>query len=65
MAVLYYARAPMRTGGDENDLAVQLGVARTAVEVPLALASGYGLVRHNTSYMRSKSRPLLPVGSHP
>ena len=38
VAVLYYARAPMRTGGDEYDVAVQLGVAKTAVEVPLALA---------------------------
>lgn len=28
----------MRTGGDEHDVAFQLGVARSAVEVPLALA---------------------------
>lgn len=38
VAVLYYARAPMRTGGDEYDVALQLGVTKTAVEVPLALA---------------------------
>lgn len=37
-AVLYYLRAPLRTGGDEVDVAVQLGVAKTAVEIPLALA---------------------------
>ncbi len=37
-AVLYYLRAPMRTGGDEYDVAVQLGMVKTAVEIPLALA---------------------------
>jgi len=38
VAVLYYLRAPIRTGGDEYDVAVQLGVAKTAVEIPLGLA---------------------------
>ena len=37
-AVLYYLRAPLRTGGDEYDVAVQLGVVKTAVDIPLALA---------------------------
>lgn len=37
-AVLYYLRAPIRTGGDEYDIAVQLGIAKTAVEIPFALA---------------------------
>lgn len=37
-AVLYYLRAPTRTGGDEYDVAVQLGMAKTAVEIPFALA---------------------------
>ncbi len=37
-AVLYYLRAPIRTGGDEYDVAVQLGVVKTAVEIPFALA---------------------------
>ena len=38
MPALYYARAPLRTGGDEYDVAVQLGVAKTVVEVLPALA---------------------------
>ncbi len=37
-AVLYYLRAPMRTGGDEYDIAVQLGVAKSLIEIPLGLA---------------------------
>ena len=37
IAVLYYLRAPMRTGGDEYDIAVSLGIAKAFVEVPLAL----------------------------
>jgi len=37
VAVLYYLRAPMRTGGDEYDVAVSLGVAKSLVEIPLAL----------------------------
>ena len=37
VAVLYYLRAPMRTGGDEYDIAVSLGVAKSLVEIPLAL----------------------------
>ncbi|HKJ37865.1 MAG TPA: hypothetical protein VJ972_03760 [Anaerolineales bacterium] len=36
-AVLYYLRAPMRTGGDEYDIAVSLGVAKIFVEIPLML----------------------------
>jgi hypothetical protein len=38
VAVLYYLRAPIRTGGDEYDIAVQLGVAKSLIEIPLALA---------------------------
>jgi len=38
VAVLYYARSPIRTGGDEADIAAQLGVARAIVEVPIGLA---------------------------
>ena len=37
VAVLYYLRAPMRTGGDEFDIAVNLGIAKTFIEIPLAL----------------------------
>jgi hypothetical protein len=37
VAVLYYLRAPTRTGGDEYDVAVNLGIAKSFVEVPLAL----------------------------
>jgi hypothetical protein len=36
--VLYYLRSPMRTGGDEYDLATQLGIAKSFIEIPLALA---------------------------
>lgn len=36
-AVLYYLRASMRTGGDEYEIAVSVGVAKTIVEIPLAL----------------------------
>ena len=38
VAVLYYLRSPTRTGGDEYDIAVQLGIAKSAIEIPLALA---------------------------
>ena len=37
-AVLYYMRSPIRTGGDEYDVAVQLGIAKSFIETPLALA---------------------------
>ena len=37
VAVLYYVRAPIRTGGDEYDIAVSLGVAKFIIEIPLAL----------------------------
>jgi len=37
VAVLYYLRAPMRTGGDEYDVAVNLGIAKAFVEISLAL----------------------------
>ena len=37
-AVLYYLRAPLRAGGDEYDVAVQLGLATSAIEIPFALA---------------------------
>lgn len=36
VAVLYYLRASMRTGGDEYDVAMNLGIAKTFVEIPLA-----------------------------
>jgi len=38
VAVLYYLRSPMRTGGDEYDIAMHLGISKSFVEVPLALA---------------------------
>jgi len=37
VTVLYYLRAPMRTGGDEYDVAVNLGVAKSLIEIPFAL----------------------------
>ncbi len=37
-AVLYYLRAPIRSGGDEYDMAMQLGVAKVFIEIPLGLA---------------------------
>ena len=37
VAVLYYLRAPMRTGGDEYDIAMNLKIAKSFVEIPLAL----------------------------
>lgn len=43
-AVLYYLRSPTRTGGDEYDIAVQLGIAKSLVEIPLALGFFGGLV---------------------
>ena len=36
-AVLYYLRAPIRTGGDEYDIAVSLGVTKFIIEIPLML----------------------------
>jgi hypothetical protein len=33
---LYYLRSPMRTGGDESDVAYGLGIARIWIELPLA-----------------------------
>jgi len=38
VAVLYYLRSPMRTGGDEYDIATQLGISKSFIEIPLALA---------------------------
>ncbi|MCP4140475.1 MAG: hypothetical protein GY755_09330 [Chloroflexi bacterium] len=38
VATLYYLRAPMRTGGDEFDIAMQLGISKSFIETPLALA---------------------------
>jgi len=37
VATLYYLRAPTRTGGDEYDIAVNMGVEKFLVEIPLAL----------------------------
>jgi len=37
VAVLYYLRAPIRTGGDEYDVAINLGIEKAIVEIPLAL----------------------------
>ena len=37
VATLYYLRAPLRTGGDEYDIATQLGVAKSLIEIPFAL----------------------------
>lgn len=36
-AVLYYLRAPMRTGGDEYDVTVNLGIAKSFIEIPFSL----------------------------
>jgi hypothetical protein len=36
VAVLYYLRAPMRTSGDEYDIAVNFGIAKGFIEFPLA-----------------------------
>ena len=38
VAVLYYLRAPVRIGSDEYDVAMSLGVAKTLIEIPLALS---------------------------
>jgi len=38
VAVLYYLRSPLRTGGDEYDIAVQLGTAKWTIELALGLA---------------------------
>ena len=43
VATLYYLRAPMRTGGDEHDIAAQLGVAKWLIEIPFALGYLAGL----------------------
>lgn len=37
VTVLYYLRTPMRISGDEYDIAISLGVAKSLVEIPLAL----------------------------
>lgn len=37
VAVLYYLRAPMRIGGDEYDIAINLGISKPFVEISLAL----------------------------
>ena len=37
VTVLYYLRAPTRTGGDEYDVAVNLGVAKSFIEIPFTL----------------------------
>ncbi|MBI5840001.1 MAG: hypothetical protein HZB19_07840 [Chloroflexi bacterium] len=35
---LYYLRSPLRTGGDEYGMAVQLGIAKSVIEIPFAIA---------------------------
>lgn len=37
VAILYYVRSPTRSGGDEYDVAVQLGITKAFIEIPLAL----------------------------
>jgi len=37
VAVLYYLRSPMRIGGDEYDVAVNLDIAKAFIEFPLVL----------------------------
>ena len=44
MTVLYYLPALMRTGGDEYDIALSMGVAKAIVEIPLALGYSACLV---------------------
>lgn len=39
VAVLYYLRAPIRTGGDEYEVAMSLGITKSLVEIPLALGN--------------------------
>jgi len=34
----YYLRSPLRAGGDEYGIAIQLGLSRFAIEIPFALA---------------------------
>ena len=36
-ALLYYLRSPNRVGGDEADVAVYFGIAKSAIEIPFAL----------------------------
>lgn len=38
VAVLYYLRSPLRTGGDEYNIAMQLGIARSTIDIPLLIA---------------------------
>jgi len=38
VAVLYYLRSPMRTGGDEYNIVIQLGISKSFIEISLALA---------------------------
>ena len=35
---LYYLRSPLRTGGDEYAIAFQLGIAKSLIEIPFAIA---------------------------
>ncbi len=36
--VLYYLRSPLRTAGDEFTIAFQLGIAKSLIEIPFAIA---------------------------
>ncbi|HSG42826.1 MAG TPA: hypothetical protein VLA72_06700 [Anaerolineales bacterium] len=67
VAVLYYLRAPMRTGGDEYDIAVSLGITKFLVEIPLALGYltclVYGLLELPTLRIRLTRICTVLLGS--
>ncbi len=64
---LYYLRSPLRSIGDEYDLAAQLGIAKLGVEIPFALAFvfcfGLGLRSLNSWQVKLKWIASILVGS--
>ncbi|HSM70828.1 MAG TPA: hypothetical protein VK851_04735 [Anaerolineales bacterium] len=67
VAVLYYLRVPTRTGGDEYDIAVNLGIAKSFVEIPLALGYlaclAFGLLELPTLKIRLTWLGIILLGS--
>jgi len=67
--VLYYLRSPLRTGGDEYNLAIQLGINRSVVEILFAgmftICMALGLRVLETWRSRLKWLGTILLGSIP
>jgi hypothetical protein len=65
----YYLRSPLRSSGDEYSMALQLGLAKVEVEIPLAIAFItcllWGFRELKTGKIRLKWLAAILLGSVP